>query len=60
VNDTAVGIDGTSFVYFAQPNISIGGLSQTTQGIAVNPLTGLVAAADANATGTKRLAESTC
>jgi len=51
VNDTAIGVDGTSFVYFAQPNISIGGLSQTTQGIAVNPLTGLVAAADANATG---------
>jgi len=51
VNDTAVGIDGTSFVYFAQPNISIGGLSQTTQGVAVNPITGLVAAADANATG---------
>jgi len=51
VNDTSVGVDGTSFVYFGQPNISIGGLSQTTQGIAVNPITGLVAAADANATG---------
>jgi len=51
VNDTAVGMDGTSFVYFSNPNISIGGLSQTTQGIAINPITGLVAAADANATG---------
>jgi len=47
VNDTATG--GT--VFFGTPNISIGGLSQTTQGVAVNPLTAQVAAADANATG---------
>jgi len=50
VNDTATG-DADSTVYFGSPNISIGGLSQTTQGVAVNPITGLVAAADANATG---------
>lgn len=50
VNDTATG--GTdSAVYFSQANISIAGISQTTQGVAVNPITGLVAAADANATG---------
>jgi len=48
VNDTSTG--GT--IFFGEPNLSVGGLSQTTQGIAVNPLTGLVAAADANATGT--------
>jgi DNA-binding beta-propeller fold protein YncE len=50
VNDTATGT-ADSTVFFGSPNISIGGLSQTTQGVAVNPITGLVAAADANATG---------
>lgn len=50
VNDTSTG-DANSFVYFGQPNISVGGLSQTTQGVAVNPITGVVAAADANTTG---------
>ena len=50
VNDTATG--GTdSAVYFSTANILISGISQTTQGVAVNPITGLVAAADANATG---------
>jgi len=47
VNDTATG--GTLF--YGNPNLSVGGLAQTTQGIAVNPITGVVAAADANATG---------
>lgn len=47
VNDTATG--GT--VFYGNPNLSLGGLAQTTQGIAVNPITGVVAAADANATG---------
>jgi DNA-binding beta-propeller fold protein YncE len=50
VNDTATGT-ADSAVYFSSPNISIGGISQTTQGVAVNPITGLVAMADANATG---------
>jgi hypothetical protein len=50
VNDTATGTT-SSAVYFSSPNISIGGISQTTQGVAVNPITGLVAMADANATG---------
>ena len=50
VNDTATG-NSDSAVYFASPNISIGGLSQTTQGVAVNPVTGLVAVADPNSTG---------
>ncbi|MBS1840551.1 MAG: hypothetical protein JSS69_04095 [Acidobacteria bacterium] len=46
-NDTGTGGN----VLFGQPNISFGGLAQTTQGVAVNPITGVVAAADANATG---------
>src|SRR5262249_45027636 len=47
VSDTGTG--GT--VFYSQPNLSVGGLAQTTQGVAVNPITGVVAAADANATG---------
>src|SRR5262249_43612355 len=50
VNDTSVG-DADSFVYFGQPNVPVGGLAQTTQGVAVNSISGLVAAADANSTG---------
>ncbi len=46
-NDTSTG--GT--VYFSSPNITVGGLSQTTQGIAINPITRTAAIADANATG---------
>ena len=55
LNDSATGVTtGTnlSTAYYSPANISIGGLSQTTQGVAVNPITGLVAAADANASGT--------
>ena len=37
-------------VYFSTPNVTIG-ISQTTQGIAVNPVTRVAAIADANATG---------
>jgi DNA-binding beta-propeller fold protein YncE len=63
VNDTATGItqcpSGTpncdpntfSTAYYSAANITVAGISQTTQGVAVNPITGLVAAADANATG---------
>ena len=45
-NDTSTG--GT--VYFSSPNITVG-VSQTTQGIAINPITRTAAIADANATG---------
>jgi DNA-binding beta-propeller fold protein YncE len=63
VNDTAAGItqcppsqpncDPNTFstAFYSRENITIGGLAQTTQGVAVNPITGLVATADANATG---------
>jgi DNA-binding beta-propeller fold protein YncE len=40
----------TAFAFFGSPNISIA-VSQTTQGIAVNPVTHTAAIADANATG---------
>jgi DNA-binding beta-propeller fold protein YncE len=39
-------------VFFSSPNLIFGGLSQTTQGIAINPVTNTAALADANATGT--------
>jgi DNA-binding beta-propeller fold protein YncE len=50
VNDSANG-NSSSFVYFSNPNLTIG-VSQTAQGIAINPITRTAAVADANATGT--------
>lgn len=41
----------TAQVFFSSPNLIFGGLSQTTQGIAINPVTQTAALADANATG---------
>jgi len=38
-------------VFYSNPNLIFGGLSQTTQGIAINPITNTAALADANATG---------
>src|SRR6266478_6606514 len=40
----------TAFAFFGSPNISIA-VSQTAQGIAINPITRTAAIADANATG---------
>jgi DNA-binding beta-propeller fold protein YncE len=40
----------TAFAFFGSPNISIA-LSQTAQGISINPITRTAAIADANATG---------
>jgi DNA-binding beta-propeller fold protein YncE len=40
----------TSFAFFGSPNITVA-VSQTTQGIAINPITRTAAIADANATG---------
>jgi hypothetical protein len=37
-------------VFFGSPNLVFGGLSNTTQGIAINPITHTAALADANAT----------
>jgi hypothetical protein len=39
-------------VFYSSPNLIFGGLSQTSQGIAINPITNTAALADANATGT--------
>jgi DNA-binding beta-propeller fold protein YncE len=41
----------TAQVFFNSPNLILGGLSQTTQGIAINPVTNTAALADANSTG---------
>ncbi|MGB2643602.1 MAG: hypothetical protein WBG02_12445 [Candidatus Acidiferrum sp.] len=38
-------------VFYGTPNLIFGGISQTTQGIAINPITNTAALADANATG---------
>ncbi|MGB9466497.1 MAG: hypothetical protein WBR10_15425 [Candidatus Acidiferrum sp.] len=38
-------------IFFSTPNLIFGGLSQTTQGIAINPVTNTAALADGNATG---------
>jgi DNA-binding beta-propeller fold protein YncE len=45
-NDTGTG----GAVFFSSPNLTFG-ISQTSQGIAVNPITRVAAIADANATG---------
>jgi DNA-binding beta-propeller fold protein YncE len=52
-NDTATGVttgNSPSTVYYSSPNITVS-MSQTTQGIAINPITRTAAIADANATG---------
>jgi len=49
VNDTGT-VDSGSFAFFSSPNITVG-ISQTAQGITINPITRIVAMADANATG---------
>jgi DNA-binding beta-propeller fold protein YncE len=38
-------------VFYSSPNLIFGGLSQTAQGISINPITNTAALADANATG---------
>src|SRR5258708_1278202 len=43
--------NGPGTVFFGEPNLVFGGLSNTTQGIAINPISHTAALADANATG---------
>jgi hypothetical protein len=52
VNDSSIPNQSpdTAFAFFGSPNISIA-ISQTAQGIAINPITRTAAIADANATG---------
>jgi hypothetical protein len=47
--------DGTSpaNVFYSTPNLTFGGLSPFTQGIAINPVTNTAALADPNATGSR-------
>ena len=47
----AAGSPWPANVYYGTPNLTYGGLSQTTQGISINPITNTAALADANATG---------
>ncbi len=42
--------NGAGTVFFGKPNLVFGGLSNTTQGIAINPISHTAALADANAT----------
>src|SRR5712664_2703125 len=48
---TGSGTANGGTVFFGSPNVAFGGLSNTTQGIAINPITHTAALADANATG---------
>jgi DNA-binding beta-propeller fold protein YncE len=45
--------NGPGTVFFGEPNLVFGGLSNTTQGIAINPITHTAALADANATSSQ-------
>jgi DNA-binding beta-propeller fold protein YncE len=48
---TGSGTANGGTVFFGSPNVVFAGLSNTTQGIAINPITHSAALADANATG---------
>ena len=50
---SATGNGGT--VFFGRPNLFFGGLSNTTQGIAINPISHTAALADANAAGGQQI-----
>jgi DNA-binding beta-propeller fold protein YncE len=51
-NTTASGTANGGTVFYGSPNLVFGGVSATTQGIAINPITHTAALADADATGT--------
>ncbi|MCU1243284.1 MAG: hypothetical protein JWO71_4010 [Candidatus Acidoferrum typicum] len=50
-NVTGSGTANGGTVFFGSPNVIFGGVSSTTQGIAINPITHTAALADADATG---------
>src|SRR5712692_6900083 len=50
-NTTASGTANGGTVFYGSPNLVFGGVSSTTQGIAINPITHTAALADADATG---------
>src|SRR5580704_15926390 len=51
LNSTAAGTASGGTVFYGSPNVNFGGLSSTSQGIAINPITHTAATVDANATG---------
>lgn len=51
VNTTLSGTVNGGTVFYGSPSLVFGGVSATTQGIAINPITHTAALADANATG---------
>jgi len=53
VTGSATANGGT--VFFGSPNLTFGGISNTTQGIAINPITHTAALADANAAGGQQI-----
>src|SRR5712692_3665801 len=50
-NTTASGTANGGTVFYGSPNLVFGGVSSTTQGIAINPISHTAALADADATG---------
>jgi DNA-binding beta-propeller fold protein YncE len=51
LNSTATGTVSGGTVFYGSPNVNFGGLSPTSQGIAINPITHTAAIVDTNATG---------
>jgi len=51
LNTTASGSATGGTVFFGTPNVNFGGISATSQGIAINPITHSAAVVDADATG---------
>jgi DNA-binding beta-propeller fold protein YncE len=51
LNSTGSGTANGGTAFYGSPNLFFGGVSSTTQGIAINPITHTAALADANATG---------
>jgi DNA-binding beta-propeller fold protein YncE len=51
LNTTASGSATGGNVFFGTPNVNFGGISATSQGIAINPITHSAAVVDADATG---------
>src|SRR4029077_8160785 len=51
LNTTASGTASGGTVFYGSPNLNFGGISQTSQGISINPITHSAAIVDADATG---------
>jgi DNA-binding beta-propeller fold protein YncE len=51
ISSSASGTTSGGTLFFGSPNLVFAGISQTTQGVAINPITHTAALADPNATG---------